>query len=330
MDFTRFPTQGARQRESVIFRLDPVREHRKLIFQLGTASPERAVEAAKLVAADVAGIDVNAGCPKPFSVTGGMGAALLRTPDTLCAILETLVREVGSPFEIGISVKIRILETPEMTEALVRKLCGTGITGLTVHCRTTPMRPREKAIREQLRMIAGICRESGVACLMNGDVEDRDHAMELMKEYEVDGAMIATCAEANPSCFRRKADGGLVPGSIIVKEYIRTAIEVNNRWGNTKYLLGHLVPGKDRQHKQVMQSHSYTELCDIFQLDDLKVAAEELDARIGMARDSQESKQGKKAKRQNEPATGAAEPKTKRMKSPPVEQRPRQPLLSAL
>ncbi|KAI9886806.1 MAG: hypothetical protein M1823_001376 [Watsoniomyces obsoletus] len=330
VDFTRFPSQGAPQRESVIFRTHPVLEHGKLIFQLGTASPERAVEAAKLVAGDVAGIDVNAGCPKPFSVVGGMGAALLRTPDTLCAILEALVREVGSHFEIGISVKIRLLETPEMTADLVRKLCGTGITGLTVHCRTTPMRPREKAIRDQLRMIAGICLERGVACLMNGDVENRDHAMELMKEYEVDGAMIATCAEANPSCFRSKADGGLVPGHIIVKEYLQTAIEVNNRWGNTKYLLGHLVPGKDPRHQQVMQSHTYTQLCDIFQLgEDLKIAAQELDARIGIAKDEKESKQGKKAKkRQNEAAVIERGPNMKRLKSPAVEQRPRQPLLS--
>lgn len=36
----------------------------KLVFQLGTASAELAVEAAKLVASDVAGIDVNSGCPK--------------------------------------------------------------------------------------------------------------------------------------------------------------------------------------------------------------------------------------------------------------------------
>ncbi len=54
-----------------------------------------------------------------------MGAALLRTPDKLCAILEALVREVAPEFEIGISVKIRLLETPAETEALVRRLVAT-------------------------------------------------------------------------------------------------------------------------------------------------------------------------------------------------------------
>ena len=30
---------------------------------------------------DVAGIDVNMGCPKEFSIKGGMGAALLKQPE---------------------------------------------------------------------------------------------------------------------------------------------------------------------------------------------------------------------------------------------------------
>jgi hypothetical protein len=58
----------------------------------GTSDPDRAVATAKLVAKDVAGIDVNMGCPKDFSIKGGMGAALLRKPDTAHAILSALVK----------------------------------------------------------------------------------------------------------------------------------------------------------------------------------------------------------------------------------------------
>ena len=195
-------------KEVVLYRIDPAREGGKLIFQIGTNSPSRAVEAAKLFAPHVSGIDVNAGCPKSFSTDGGMGAALLKTPDLLASILRALVLEVGVPNEIGISVKIRLLETPELTSALVNKLCQTGIIGLTIHCRTTPMRPRERAIREQLRMIGDICRSHGVACLMNGDVTSREEGIALAKDYGVDGAMIATAAEANSSVFRKIEDGG--------------------------------------------------------------------------------------------------------------------------
>ena len=267
VDFMRSSSNGARdpainaeQRESVIFRLHPEREGKKFIYQIGTSNPGTAVQAARLIAKDVAGIDVNAGCPKPFSTLGGMGAALLKTPDKLCLILRALVTEVGEPYEIGISVKIRILDTPEETEALVTRLCATGITGLTVHCRTTPMRPRERAIRDQLKAIANVCREAGVACLMNGDVASRDEAIGLVSEYGVDGAMIASAAETNPSVFRPEPEGGTAPWEEVVKDYVETAMEVENRWGNTKYLLGQMIPGKQPAYKAMTATKSY---CDI-------------------------------------------------------------------
>jgi tRNA-dihydrouridine synthase 2 len=195
-----------------------------------------------------------------------MGAALLQTPDKLCSILEALVKEISTEFEIGISVKIRLLETAELTEVLVRKLCATGITGLTVHCRTTPMRPRERAIRGQLKMIANICRANGVACLMNGDVENRAQAEQLITEFGVDGAMIATAAETNSSCFRSEVDGGVAPWNEVVEQYIKTALEVENRFGNTKYLLNHLIPGKQPVYREVTTSKSYLQVCQILKL----------------------------------------------------------------
>jgi tRNA-dihydrouridine synthase 2 len=285
VDFTRRSSNGAKnhainpeQRESIIYRLHPGREGKRLIYQIGTSNPDTAVEAAKLIAPDVAGIDVNAGCPKPFSTLGGMGAALLKTPDKLCAILRALVSEVGAPNEIGISVKIRILDTSDETRSLVDKLCATGITGLTVHCRTTPMRPREKAIRDQLRMIADICREAGVACLMNGDVSSRSEAVDLITEYGVDGAMIASAAETNPSVFR---ESGKVGWQEVVKEYVRTAMEVENRWGNTKYLLGQMIPGKQAEYKDMMRTRSYSDIVAVLGYqDDLGALAKEVDKRL--------------------------------------------------
>ena len=263
--------------ESLIYRLHPSRESSRLIFQLGTSNPESAVAAAKLVAQDVAGIDVNSGCPKPFSMKGGMGAALLKDPDRLCSILRALVKEVGQEHEIGISVKIRLLDTADETKSLVERLVQTGITGLTVHCRTTPMRPRERAIRQQLKMIATLCREAGVACVMNGDVESREEAEALMKEYGVDGAMIATAAEKNPSCFRTKGQGGLLDWREVVDEYIRTALEVQNKWGNTKYLLGQMIPGRQSVHRLVAQSKSYAEMVKVLEMEALTDTAREVD-----------------------------------------------------
>lgn len=263
IEWSRLPSNSGLDniKPSIIYRMHPEREGKQLIYQMGTCNPARAVEAARLVAADVAGIDVNAGCPKSFSTDGGMGAALLKTPDKLVAILEALVQNIVPEFGIGISVKIRILKDPKDTEALVRRLVRTGIIGLTVHCRTTPMRPRERAMRDQLRMVREVCHEAGVACLMNGDVTSRDQAMELMAEYGVDGAMIATSAEKNSSCFRSKADGGMAGWSEVVESYLRHAMDVGNKFGNTKYLLAQLVPGKHAEAVGMFRGHSYSDVC---------------------------------------------------------------------
>jgi len=281
LEWSRLPTSKIKNphldpdnRESVLYRIHPALEKGKLIYQMGTANPELAVQAAKMVAADVAGIDVNSGCPKPFSTAGGMGAALLKTPDLLCSILTSLVEEVGKPYEIGISVKIRILDNPEDTRALVERLVKTGITGLTVHCRTTPMRPRERAIRGQLRMVGDICRAAGVACVMNGDVTSRTEALALIKEFEVDGAMIATEAEKNPSCFRSDAEGGphewKTNWKTVVAEYMKLALLVENRWGNTKYLLGQMIPGREEAYKAMNRSKCYTDVIKALGLEEVE------------------------------------------------------------
>ncbi|KAK0389588.1 hypothetical protein NLU13_3163 [Sarocladium strictum] len=273
---------GQEVQTSIIYRLHPTKEAGKHIFQIGTSDPDHAVEAARIVAADVSGIDVNAGCPKPFSTHSGMGAALLRTPEKLCAILEALVKNIVPEFDIGISVKIRLLETAEETEALVRKLCATGITGLTIHCRTTPMRPRERAIRGQLKMIANVCHEAGVACLMNGDVETREEGLRLAEEFGADGAMIATAAEKNPSCFRTADDGGLLPWRDVVDQYLDLALEVDNHWANTKYLLSQMIPGKEPFYQLVVRSKGYKDVCNALEFPHHVQRATEVDIRLGL------------------------------------------------
>ncbi|KAK1752440.1 tRNA-dihydrouridine synthase [Echria macrotheca] len=291
LEFTRVPSnsQSASSctQESVIYRIDPVREAGKLIFQLGTADPDRAVAAARIVAPHVAGIDVNAGCPKPFSTSGGMGAALLKTPDTLVGILKALVADIVPTYQIGVSVKIRILETPAETEALVRRLVGTGITGLTVHCRTTPMRPRERAIRGQLGMIVRVCREAGVACVMNGDVESREDGLRLMGEFGADGAMIATSAEKNPSCFAAMGQQQRAPWEEVARRYLGYAVEVENKFSNSKFSLSQLIPGKAPAARAVHGAKGYGQLVEVLGMEgdkELVRRAEEVDRVLGIGR----------------------------------------------
>ena len=53
----------------------------------------------------ISGLDVNMGCPKPFSIKGGMGAALLTNTSKVRDILTHLNYNLNIP----ITCKIRIL-----------------------------------------------------------------------------------------------------------------------------------------------------------------------------------------------------------------------------
>jgi len=204
-----------------------------LIYQIGSADPELAVQAARTVMDDVSGIDLNCGCPKPFSTHGGMGAALLTNPDLLCAILRAL-REAMPP-HISVSAKIRLLPTQEETYKLVERIVDTGVSALTVHCRTRNMRPRERALVERMRGIVEFVEGlgKGVAVIQNGDClgfEDAKRVREITGAHSV---MVATAAESNPSCFSPTPlldlEEKLAPA------YLRLGKYLGNNWANTKF-----------------------------------------------------------------------------------------------
>ena len=172
-----------------IFTTHPI-EKPFLIYQIGSADPELAVQAAKMVQQDVSGFDLNCGCPKPFSTHAGMGAALLTNPDLLCSIL-TALRE-AMPSEITVSAKIRLLPSQEDTLKLVERIVNTGISALTVHCRTRNMRMKEKAVIQRLREIVEFVEKmgKGIAVIENGDClgyEDSKRVREVTGAFMLSG-----------------------------------------------------------------------------------------------------------------------------------------------
>lgn len=90
------------------------------------------------------------GCPKEFSITGGMGVALLAKPEKACHILKTLVTNVTIP----VSCKIRILNTGEDTLCLVQQLISTGIKAIAIHGRTRDERPQHAVHTDIIKYVA--------------------------------------------------------------------------------------------------------------------------------------------------------------------------------
>lgn len=90
------------------------------------------------------------GCPKEFSIKGGMGAALLLQPEKAKNILRTLVQNLSIP----VSCKIRVLEDEKKTLELVKELESTGIKAIAIHGRTKAERPQHKNRNGTIKHIA--------------------------------------------------------------------------------------------------------------------------------------------------------------------------------
>ena len=106
-----------------------------------------------MVEQDVDAIDVNMGCPKSFSLKGGMGAALLTQPDKVRKILTSLVDAVKIP----VTCKIRILPSLEDTLALVKVIEATGVAAFAVHGRTKDERPNNDVHMDSIQKVVEAC-----------------------------------------------------------------------------------------------------------------------------------------------------------------------------
>lgn len=252
-----------RQPKTVIFRTDRVRENGRLIFQLGLADPDIAVEGALKVVHDVDGIDLNCGCPKPFLTHAGMGAALLSKPELLTAILRKLVEKVGTPHLVPISAKIRLLSETDAapTLELVRQICATGVANLTVHCRTRAMRNRQSPVRQFVGEIYKETARHNVSLVVNGGFSCRADFERFRAAIGIPqlGGMFAESAELNPTIFGARA----APWGEVVPEFVETAMRVGNNQANTKYILLNQVPGKLPYYQKICKVKTHEEFLAI-------------------------------------------------------------------
>jgi len=134
-----------------------------------------------------------------------------------------------------VSAKIRLLPTQEDTLTLVERIVNTGVSALIVHCRTRNMRKTEKATVERLREIVEFVENmgKGVAVIENGDCLGYEDAKRVREVTGAHSVMIATAAEANPSCF---SPTPLVDvHRTLVPSYLRISRYLGNHWANSKF-----------------------------------------------------------------------------------------------
>lgn len=223
-------------RPCLLLRLDPTLEisTKKLVCQLGTGEPELALAAAKHVYRDMAAIDINMGCPKKFSVSGGMGSALLNDPDRAQRILRTLRTEIPRP----ISCKIRLLETTQKTLDFVEGMINAGANAVAIHARTVGHDATHKADWDTLKECLGLLRPKypNFPFLVNGDFYDRQELDDCLEATKASGVLLGRPALYNTSIFR-KLPLPLVDKSTVIQEYLQSAVRYDIHYKNTKYVI---------------------------------------------------------------------------------------------
>ncbi|XP_063358528.1 tRNA-dihydrouridine(20) synthase [NAD(P)+]-like isoform X2 [Cydia amplana] len=236
-------------------------EKDRVVLQLGTCDAERALKVAKLVENDVAAIDINMGCPKEFSIKGGMGVALMGQPDKARKILNTLVTNLSIP----VSCKIRILKTPEETLELVNKLASSGIQAIGIHGRTKEERPQHAVHTDVIRYVA---ERASIPVIANGGSKEIEKHSDIYKFKELTGCnsvMLARAAEWNCSIFRKE---GLLPMETVIKEYLKLAVDYDNSPSNTKYNVQNILRELQEtpRGRQFLECQTLEQICDIWDL----------------------------------------------------------------
>ncbi len=145
------------------------------------------------------GIDINMGCPDKSVVHGGSGSGLIRTPE-LAAEIIAATKESGLP----VSVKTRLgdVRIDEWREWLTHIL-KQDVVNLTIHLRTRKEMSKVEAHFELIPEIKALRDEIAPHTLLtiNGDIRDRQHGLELVEKYGVDGVMIGRGVFMNPFAF---------------------------------------------------------------------------------------------------------------------------------
>jgi tRNA-dihydrouridine synthase len=181
-------------------RLTFTNDEQPIVVQIwGNKPDEFAKMSQSLAEMGFLGIDINMGCPDRSVVHGGSGSGLIRTPE-LAGQLITAAKNGGLP----VSVKTRLGDTNvDQWHDWLAYLLQQDITNLTIHLRTRKEMSKVGAHYELIPEIKKLRDEIAPQTLLtiNGDIRDRQHGEELVKQYNIDGVMIGRGIFQNPFAF---------------------------------------------------------------------------------------------------------------------------------
>ncbi|NDK08003.1 dihydrouridine synthase [Candidatus Gracilibacteria bacterium] len=189
-----------------------------LIVQIFGKDPENFAKAAKIIERyNIAGIDVNMGCPAKKVVKSGHGSGLMINEE----IAYRIVDELNKATKLPISVKTRLgFEGEENLIRFAKGLENAGASLITVHGRTTKQAYTGFA---NLDPIYELKNNIKIPLICNGDIKNYEDGMKKVRD--LDGFMIGRATFGNPWCFMKEQES-VLPGKFINGQYFPTLGEI--------------------------------------------------------------------------------------------------------
>lgn len=143
-------------------------------------------------------VDLNCGCPVRRIVAKGAGAALIKDPAKITAIVKAMTQ--ASPLPVTIKTRIGIEPGHPVARDLVEAAAQGGATAVFLHARYAR---RQHSGPPDWELLAATCARSPIPIIGNGGVEQPGDGFRMMRETGVAGFMIGRAAVGNPWLFRQ-------------------------------------------------------------------------------------------------------------------------------
>lgn len=186
-----------RQGAGTLRLLDRFAGETALGVQIFASSPLAAAAAVRAIGVlRPAVIDLNCGCSVPKVLKGGCGAALLREP----ALLGAIVRAMRGETDLPVSVKLRSgwdAGAPTFREC-AEEAVRAGAAMVTLHPRSRAQGFRDRARWDQL---AALKTAVNVPVFGSGDLFSAEDCLAMVSQTGIDGLMIARGSIGNPFIF---------------------------------------------------------------------------------------------------------------------------------
>jgi nifR3 family TIM-barrel protein len=167
-------------------------------------------------------VDINAGCPVRKIVAKGAGAALMRDPRRI----EAIVRAVAGAVSLPVTLKTRIGWDPRSPNVrdLVAAAEQGGAAMVVIHARFASARHSGPA---DWNMLALARQSAGIPIFGNGGIECAADVFRMMNETGVHGVLIGRASVGHPWIFRDVRDmaEGRAPQPATAAEIRAVALE---------------------------------------------------------------------------------------------------------